>query len=78
VRALAQAGLAHPDMSAGNVMLDGTGEAWVIDLDRARRVTRPGPASHRMLARLARSIRKVEARRATPLPTEAWAALRGA
>jgi serine/threonine-protein kinase RIO1 len=40
VRALAQAGLAHPDMSAGNVMLDGTGEAWVIDLDRARRVTR--------------------------------------
>jgi len=77
VRTLARAGLMHPDVSTGNVLLDGGGEPWVVDLDRARR--RPGPserAGRTMLARLERSLRKLGRAGGTTLGPQEWIALR--
>ena len=77
VRALSEAGVRHPDLNAGNVVLDGKGDAWVLDLDRAARLARPSPAAtHGMLRRLERSLRKGEHERGRPLSTEEWEALR--
>ncbi|HUF74763.1 MAG TPA: lipopolysaccharide kinase InaA family protein [Longimicrobiales bacterium] len=77
VRALHGAGVLHPDLNAGNVVLDEEGEAWVLDLDRARRLRRPSRWGARaMLARLERSLRKLERARARPISHEEWATLR--
>ena len=76
-RAIHRAGLLHPDLNAENVLLDEGGEAWVLDLDRARRA--PGPTTRgaeAMLARLERSLRKLERAGARPLSAEEWEALR--
>ena len=62
VRTLERAGVLHPDLNAGNVVLDQAGHAWVVDLDRARRLhgatRRAAPG---MLARLERSLEKLRA-----------------
>jgi len=70
-----RAGVRHPDLSAGNVLLDDGGEAWVVDLDRARTDAPSGswPGST-MLARLERSVRKLTS--GSPIPRDAWTALR--
>ncbi|GAB4175434.1 MAG: 3-deoxy-D-manno-octulosonic acid kinase [Wenzhouxiangellaceae bacterium] len=57
VAAFADAGLAHPDLNAGNVLVDDDGGFWLIDFDRARLLDRRGP-TRTMLARLTRSLRK--------------------
>jgi 3-deoxy-D-manno-octulosonic acid kinase len=76
VRALARAGVRHPDLSAGNVLIDALGQAWIVDLDRARTETPTGVREGRaMLARLERSVRKV-ASAGTRLSREEWTALR--
>lgn len=75
VRSLAKAGLAHADLSAGNVVLDAAGGVWVVDLDRARR-SRVG-SGVAMLSRLERSLRKLARSAGVELDTQAWAALRG-
>lgn len=56
-----RAGVTHPDLNLRNVLVSG-GEAWLLDLDRAR-VGRPVGARGRaaMLARLHRSRLKLEA-----------------
>lgn len=77
VRALERAGVQHPDLSTGNILLDDVGEAWIVDLDRARTESRPSARTGRMmLARLERSLRKHDRTSRTALPPEAWAALR--
>jgi len=52
-------GLRHPDLNARNILVDADGGFWLLDLDRATLAGRPVPAG-RMLARLARSLRKVD------------------
>lgn len=60
VRTLERAAILHPDLNAGNVMLDATEQAWVVDLDRARPLPRPTPrAGTTMLARLERSLARL-------------------
>jgi tRNA A-37 threonylcarbamoyl transferase component Bud32 len=62
VRAFHDAGARHADLHLGNLLLRARGggfEAWVIDLDRARIETPPGPrARMRELMRLHRSLVK--------------------
>lgn len=54
----AEAGLRHPDINAGNVLVDDRGNCWLLDFDRARIAGasfEPGP----MLGRLQRSLAKL-------------------
>lgn len=52
------AGLRHPDLNAGNILLDTSGKFWLLDFDRARISGRPvDPAP--MITRLQRSMRKL-------------------
>jgi len=58
---LAEAGVFHVDLNARNILLKTTAEgtAFVVDLDRARILSRPAPSTaDRMRARLIRSILK--------------------
>lgn len=80
VRRLEVEGISHPDVHAGNVVIQTVGggvRAHLVDLDRCR-VRPPGvPASaRRMRRRLERSLRKLERRSGTALPPSAWNALR--
>lgn len=53
------AGLRHPDLNAGNILLDGQGEVHLIDFDRAKlRLPVDRVAQARMTNRLVRSLRK--------------------
>lgn len=54
----ASTGLRHPDLNAGNILLDATGKFWLLDFDRARltgNAVDPGP----MVRRLQRSLQKL-------------------
>lgn len=54
-----RAGLRHPDLNAGNVLLDGGGGVHLVDFDRARlRPPLERAAWDAMVGRLARSLRK--------------------
>ncbi len=55
---LEAAGLVHPDPHPGNVVLDGDGRAWLIDLARVRR----GSAPAGLLVTLAASVREISSR----------------
>ncbi len=77
VRALDRAGVMHPDLNAGNIVLDAQGEAWVIDLDRCRHLRRPNArAGVAMLRRLQRSLRKLDSSAGRSLSSDEWGALR--
>lgn len=52
-----RAGLHHPDLNARNILLDGHGRWYLLDLDRARVLDRRVPREA-MLRRLARSLAK--------------------
>ncbi len=75
---LADAGVAHPDLNAKNILLtDGSGvQAYVLDLDGCR-VGAPLDARARdaARARLARSLHKWERRTGRALAASEWAAL---
>jgi len=60
IKQLAAAGIFHVDLNARNILLTGSqGDAWVIDLDRARILSKPSAAAaERMQARLIRSVVK--------------------
>ena len=60
IRRFHDAGVRHADLNAHNVMLDGSGNVWLLDFDRGR-IVRPGPWRERVLARLARSLAKIAA-----------------
>lgn len=63
IRAMARAGVHHPDLNARNVLLEWSGgapHAHLVDLDRCRVDQGPSPeAAKAMHARLVRSIRKL-------------------
>jgi tRNA A-37 threonylcarbamoyl transferase component Bud32 len=69
-----QAGLVHPDPHPGNVVIDGDGCAWLIDLARVRRGTMPAD----LLVRLAASVREISSRTFRRRYVRAEEALRGA
>lgn len=80
VRRLEVQGIFHPDMHAGNVVIQAMGggaQAHLVDLDRccAPSLGVPAPAFP-MRRRLERSLRKLERRRGFALPPSAWDALR--
>ncbi|BBI47607.1 3-deoxy-D-manno-octulosonic acid kinase [Vreelandella olivaria] len=52
-----QAGLDHVDLNARNILIDPSGEPWLIDLDRCR-LRRPGKWQQTNLKRLERSLLK--------------------
>src|SRR5690606_36242029 len=62
VRAFHDAGGDHADLNARNLVLDGEGAGWVLDLDRGAATAGPAPARVRArnLQRLARSWRKFD------------------
>ncbi len=82
VARLAAAGVAHPDLNAGNILLvrqEHALEAVPLDLDRCRTkepTVSISPA--RMLHRLERSLIKLGPRRGFPLAPHEWAELRQA
>jgi len=57
----AEAGLVHPDLNAGNVLIDQRDAFWLIDFDRATLSDRQGP-KQAMLKRLLRSLNKLGCR----------------
>jgi len=58
-----RAGLDHADLNAHNVLFDGGGAGWLIDLDRGR-LRKPARGwRDRNLARLLRSLRKLRGER---------------
>jgi 3-deoxy-D-manno-octulosonic acid kinase len=57
----AEAGLVHPDLNAGNILLDPEEAFWLIDFDRATLGDQPGP-KQAMLKRLLRSLDKLGCR----------------
>jgi 3-deoxy-D-manno-octulosonic acid kinase len=78
-RDVAHAGVVHADFNASNVLVDRSGDPWVLDLDRARRLAGPSPrAGHRMVSRLERSLRKLEQAHGRYLTSLQWSALHGA
>lgn len=58
LRRFHDAGVHHADLNAHNVLLDGAGAPWVVDLDRGR-FREPGAWRDRVLERLGRSLAKV-------------------
>ena len=75
----AAAGIEHADLNAGNVLIardPGGPSPLLLDLDRCR-VLAEGARAHpgRMLARLARSLRKHERASGRPLAAAEWTAL---
>ena len=80
VRRLELEGIFHPDVHAGNVVIQALGggsQAHLVDLDRCcvRSLGVPAPAFP-MRRRLERSLRKLERRLGVPLAPSAWHALR--
>lgn len=60
VRQFHDAGVRHADLNANNVMVDGLGGVWLLDLDRGS-LPGPGPWQRSVLQRLLRSLRKLAA-----------------
>lgn len=54
------AGVDHADLNAHNVLLDGAGQAWVIDFDRGRERAPAAGWREANLARLSRSLAKLD------------------
>ncbi len=53
----------HPDLHPGNVLVDGDGETWIIDFDRARHYNGPRP---RLVARYRRRWRRAVRKHGLP------------
>lgn len=80
IRALASAGIHHPDLHAGNILLQWSGsmpKAHVLDLDRlAVNPGGQGTSPEAMYRRLSRSIRKWARRTGLDLTEREWEELR--
>lgn len=64
-------GVDHPDLTAHNILLDGTGRTYLVDFDNAR-FKREGTWQREGLARLNRSLRKVALETGTDFDEGAW------
>lgn len=64
IAAFHHAGLDHADLNAHNVLFDGGGAGWLIDLDRGRLRRLARGWREKNLARLLRSLRKLRGERA--------------
>ena len=60
LRRFHDAGVQHADLTANNILLGESGQAWVLDFDRGR-LRAPGTWRVRVLDRLARSLAKLRA-----------------
>lgn len=60
IRAMHDAGVWHADLNAYNILLNESGQAWIIDFDRARRVIMTKQRRQSNLYRLRRSLVKVQ------------------
>lgn len=74
IRRLHDAGVWHADLNAHNLLVDRSGAAYVIDLDRGERRA-PGPWRTGNLRRLRRSIDKVALAAAVVVPPSLWTAI---
>lgn len=79
IRRMAEAGLRHGDLHAGNILLQWEGSApsaFILDLDRARIMPEGRRApSHSMVRRLRRSLRKWEGHTGLRLSEREWQVL---
>jgi len=77
VRILEEAGIAHADLNAMNILVEhASGAAHVIDLDRCEVLSPDAPSGDSMRRRLERSLLKVGAAADCELADDAWQALR--
>jgi 3-deoxy-D-manno-octulosonic acid kinase len=72
IRAIHDHGVDHPDLTAHNVLLDGEGNAFLVDFDNAQQKP-PGPWQRAGVERFNRSLRKVALETGTEFDSEAWA-----
>lgn len=63
ILAVHNAGVWHADLNAYNVLLNQNGQVWIIDFDRARRITLSSKQRQNNLYRLRRSLIKVHGER---------------
>lgn len=71
VREVHDRGVDHPDLTAHNILLDGSGEVFLVDFDNAR--TKPqGEWRRAGVERLERSLRKVAMETGTEFDDAAW------
>jgi len=59
LRRFHQAGAGHPDLNAGNILLDERGAVWLVDFDRGRFTPGAAVSGTANLARLRRSLVKL-------------------
>jgi 3-deoxy-D-manno-octulosonic acid kinase len=71
IRAVHDCGVDHPDLTAHNVLLDGTGNTFLVDFDNAY-VKEPGEWRRLGLERMNRSLRKVALETGTDYDAAAW------
>jgi len=74
IRAVHDQGVDHPDLTAHNVLLDGSGRCFLVDFDNAR-VKPPGDWQRHGMDRFNRSLRKVSLETGTEYDAAAWRAL---
>ena len=53
-----ECGVNHADLNSHNLQIDGAGDVWLLDFDKAT-IRQPGAWQQRNLARLHRSLRKI-------------------
>lgn len=76
LRRLHDAGVDHADLNAHNILMDGEGRVFMVDLDRGRRRRAGGRWQRANLARLRHSLEKVHATgRALYYTRRGWRAL---
>lgn len=71
-----RAGLDHADLNAHNILFDGLGKGWLIDLDRGRLRIPETRWRERNLARLERSLQKLRGNRSEADVAQDFARLR--
>lgn len=74
-----RAGVYHADLNLSNILLDQSGQIYLVDFDRSYQADPSGrrysSLADRMLTRLLRSVNKFETKSARPVPAGARAAL---
>ena len=71
IRAVHDHGVDHPDLTAHNVLLDGAGNAFLVDFDNAH-FKAPGEWRRLGMERFNRSLRKVALETGTDFDAAAW------